>query len=167
MELKRAACNILDQLEEMLLQIEEQDLCRPSATLSQATVGQHVRHILEFFICLETGVTQGRVNYDQRDHDTTIETSKTLALELVARIRAFTNKHTSDYNLLLEGNYEEGSENTFQVNSNYHRELIYNVEHAIHHMALIKIGVRENARNVELPTDFGVASSTVRFLRNK
>lgn len=167
MELQSAANNILGQLEEMLLQIKDNDLCQPSPTLNQATIGQHVRHILEFFLCLEAGVQQGKVNYDQREHDEAIESSQTLALETVDRIRTFVNQRSSDYNLLLEGNYEEGYANTFEVKSNYHRELVYNIEHAIHHMALIKIGIRENANYITLPADFGVASSTIRYLKTK
>ena len=167
MELKSAANNILGQLEDMLLQITDDDLRRPSSTLSRATIGQHLRHILEFFVCLEIGVHQGKVNYDEREHDEAIETSKDLALEVINQIRTFINQYTSDYNLLLQGNYEEGSDKTFQVKSNYHRELVYNLEHAIHHMALIKIGIRENAQYVSLPADFGVASSTIRHLKTK
>ena len=167
MELKGAANNILGQLEEMLLQIKDEDLCRPSPTLNQATIGQHLRHILEFFVCLQTGVRQGKVNYDRREHNEAIETSKTLALEVLSQIRTFVNQYTSDYNLFLEGNYEEGPDNTFEVKSNYHRELVYNVEHAIHHMALIKIGIRENADYISLPADFGVASSTIRYLKTR
>jgi len=167
MELKGAANNILEQLEEMLLQIKDEDLCKPSPILNQATIGQHLRHILEFFTCLETGVRQGKVNYDEREHDEAIETSKILALEVITQIRTFVNQYTSDYNLWLEGNYEVGSDNTFQVKSNYQRELVYNLEHAIHHMALIKIGIQENAEYISLPVDFGVASSTIRYLETK
>ncbi len=167
MELNSAASNILGQLEKMLSEIRDEDFSKPSFTLNQATIGQHVRHILEFFLCLETGVRQGSVNYDQREHDPKIETSKTMAMEIIRQIRSFTDQYTSDYSLLLEGNYTEGSGNTFQVRSNYHRELIYNIEHAIHHMAIIKIGIQENANYITLPADFGVASSTVRYLKTK
>ena len=81
--------------------------------------------------------------------------------------RHLPNKHTSDYNLILEGNYRLEGESQFQIRSNYHRELAYNVEHAIHHMALIKIGVKENAPYVQLPDDFGIASSTIRYKKQQ
>ena len=38
------------------------------------------------------------------------------------------------------------------ISTNYFRELTYNIEHAIHHMAIMKIGVREVAPYVTLPT---------------
>ena len=164
MELRSAAENILTQLESLVVQTRQKDFVEPSATLNHATIGQHVRHILEFFICLESGVHDGKVNYDNRNHDKSLETSKSLTLQTIKRIRDFVGTCTSDYNLLMEGNFEEGAESQFQVKSNYQRELVYNIEHAIHHMALIKIGVKENADYVKLPPDFGVASSTIRYL---
>jgi hypothetical protein len=42
------------------------------------------------------------------------------------------------------------------------RELVYNIEHAVHHMAIMKIGVREIASYIGLSSDFGIAASTIR-----
>jgi hypothetical protein len=43
------------------------------------------------------------------------------------------------------------------------RELVYNIEHAVHHMAIMKIGVREIASYICLAPDFGIAASTIRY----
>ena len=43
------------------------------------------------------------------------------------------------------------------------RELQYNLEHTIHHAALIKIGVLSLVPDAVLPDTFGVAPSTVRY----
>ena len=166
MELIIASNNILAQLRNLIEQVEEADFIKSSPTVN-ASIGQHARHILEFFQCLEKGVKSGELNYDQRNHDQTLETDKNLALAMIDHIGDFINKHTSDYNLILEGNYRLEGESQFQIRSNYHRELAYNVEHAIHHMALIKIGVKENAPYVRLPDDFGIASSTIRYRKQQ
>jgi hypothetical protein len=65
--------------------------------------------------------------------------------------------------VFLEGNYESGTQMPFRVNSCVERELVYNIEHAIHHMALIKIGLRAEFSSVIIPDSFGVASSTLRY----
>jgi hypothetical protein len=44
---------------------------------------------------------------------------------------------------------------------------VYNVEHAIHHMALIKVGLKEVCPAVKIPADFGVAVSTVKYLNTQ
>ncbi len=47
--------------------------------------------------------------------------------------------------------------------SSFHREVAYNIEHAIHHMALLKVAVNQTLHYIQLPENFGVASSTVRY----
>ena len=47
------------------------------------------------------------------------------------------------------------------IDSTVGRELLYNLEHCIHHLALIKIGLKLVAPQIELPTHFGFARSTI------
>jgi len=65
--------------------------------------------------------------------------------------------------LLLEVGYDVANDNFVTVETTAMRELVYNIEHAVHHMAIIKIGVREIANYIELPLDFGIAASTIRY----
>jgi hypothetical protein len=65
--------------------------------------------------------------------------------------------------LKLEAGYDLGKEVFVTIDTNATRELVYNIEHAVHHMAIIKIGVREIATYIDLPTDFGIAASTIRY----
>jgi hypothetical protein len=159
-----AACfDILSQLESTVEQLQPADFAKPSQALSNATLGQHLRHTLEFFLCLEKGFEEGVINYDKREHDKLVESDKFLALATIGRIREFVEKQKSDRPLLLEVGYERHTENTTPVPTNFFRELIYNIEHAIHHMAIMKIGVREVAPYITLADHFGVAVSTVRY----
>ena len=80
MNLNKACLHILDQLASFVEQIGAGDFDRPCETLSNATLGQHLRHTLEFFICFEQGFEQGTINYDKRSHDKLIETDKFIAL---------------------------------------------------------------------------------------
>jgi hypothetical protein len=43
----------------------------------------------------------------------------------------------------------------------------YNIEHVVHHMALVKIGIHEVSPYVILPPDFGVAISTIKYHKNQ
>ena len=49
------------------------------------------------------------------------------------------------------------------MKSSFYRELSYNIEHAIHHMALLKVAVKQTLTYISLPENFGVASSTIRY----
>ena len=162
MELSDACRTILGQLSNVVRQIDPEDFSRPSTALSNSTVGQHLRHTLEFFICLEKGFDVGVVNYDQRDHDQQIETDKDLALSVISRVQNFVSRRSANRPLLLEVGYERDNENSQSIETNYHRELTYNIEHAVHHMAIMKIGMREVAPYLIISSDFGIALSTIR-----
>jgi hypothetical protein len=163
MHLNQACINILDQLGDLVSQIKEGDYSKPIETLSNSTIGQHMRHTLEFFICLEGGFRNGIINYDKRAHDKLIETDKFLGLSTINRIRDFIHKQLEDRSLDLEVGYDVSTDEFITIATNYSRELVYNIEHAVHHMALIKIGVREAASYINLPSDFGIAASTIRY----
>lgn len=162
MNITKACANILSQLTDMVSQLTEQDFCKPIDTLGNSTLGQHLRHTLEFFICLEKGFEQGIINYDKRAHDRLIETDKFIALAVLSKINAFIETHRADKALKLEAAYDLDKEEFITIETNYLRELVYNIEHAVHHMALMKIGIRETAPYVSLANDFGIAASTIR-----
>lgn len=162
MELTLACTNILKQLADLVNAIRHEDFIRPAATLSNATIGQHVRHTLEFYLCLENGLETGTINYDKRLHDKLIETDKLVALSTLERIRRVV-QDMYEKPLRLEVGYDLSTDNFVTVETTAFRELVYNIEHAVHHMAIIKIGVREIAGYIELPPDFGIAASTIRY----
>ena len=162
MNISKACLQILDQLTHLVHQIDEGDYIRSSEALSNSTVGQHLRHTLEFFICFQNGYDAGVVNYDKRAHDKLIETDKFIALGVIRRISDFVSALSENKNLKLEVGYDLAKEEFVTVETNSMRELVYNIEHTVHHMAIMKIGIREVASYVTLPADFGVAASTVR-----
>jgi hypothetical protein len=166
MQLSAAASAILNQLSVLVTQLTDRDFILPSKTLSNSTIGQHLRHTLEFFICLEEGYAKGIVNYDKRNHDKLIETDRFIALGTIQKISDFISANSTDQPLKLEVGYEPESEESIVIETNYFRELTYNIEHAVHHMAIIKIGVREVASTILLPPDFGVAVSTLKYQQN-
>ena len=59
MNLTEACSNILSQLTDLVDQIRESDFVKPAETLSDSTIGQHLRHTLEFFMCFEAGFDKG------------------------------------------------------------------------------------------------------------
>jgi hypothetical protein len=163
MNISKACIQILDQLASLVHEIEANDFAKPSDALSKSTVGQHLRHTLEFFICFEQGFQKGIINYDKRAHDTLIESDKSAALDAIANITDFVQNLNVNKLLKLEVGYDLSKEEFVTIDTNATRELVYNIEHAVHHMAIMKIGVREVAPYIKLPFDFGVAASTVRY----
>lgn len=160
MLLKNPIQNVFTQLSESLRQISAEEYKMPSRALTNAAIGQHVRHVIELFLCLQQGYESGVVNYEKRKRDYRIETDKELALDFLFDI--YNNLDKPNRDLILEAeDYTEQAE-TVSVLSNYYRELVYNLEHTIHHMALIRVGINEVSA-IQLPDEFGVAYSTIKY----
>ena len=164
MILQQSVKNIFSQLEDSLQLLSNEQYSREIPTLSNSSIGHHVRHIIEMFVLLQDGFTTGIVNYEKRNRDQIIESSKDAAIALLQQIISKINSKNKD--LIVEIGFDKNSNQINSIPSNYFRELAYNLEHSIHHMALIKIGIREIS-DQQLPTDFGVASSTFRYKQEK
>jgi uncharacterized damage-inducible protein DinB len=162
LHLHQACGHILNQLSTLVDQITADDFARPVESLSNATIGQHLRHTLEFFLCFQQGYQNGLINYDNRGHDKLIESDKFIARAAIGKISDFIAA-LQDKPLKLEAGYDFGKDLFVTIDTNATRELVYNIEHAVHHMAIMKIGVREIAAYIALPSDFGIAASTVRY----
>jgi hypothetical protein len=162
MKIQMTIQNVFNQLSDSLQQLSNEEYTRQCSTLFKATIGQHVRHIIELFICLEHGYNNRIINYEKRKRDYTIESNKEVAIGLLQQIPE--QFHICDKNLLLEASYDELSDDTILISTNYFRELVYNLEHTVHHMALIRVGINEVSA-VKVPEEFGVASSTIKYKR--
>lgn len=163
MILFQSAISLLEQLQKVNSQLSNQQFTQPLEVLSGNTIGQHMRHTLEFFLCLMDGDNFNEINYDNRKHDNYLETDIRLTRKVTESVIEFLRSHPSDRPIHFVANYSLQSDNEVRIPSSLHREIAYNIEHAIHHMALIKIGIKALDQDFDLPVHFGVASSTVRY----
>ena len=162
MQLQESVKKVFVQLNDSLGQLSAEEYTKPSEQLFNATIGQHVRHIIELFISLEKGYATGIVNYEKRKRELAIENDKEYARQLLSGI--FRSIDRPDKTLLLEANYDEHTEETLLIGTNYYREIVYNLEHTVHHMALIRVGINE-VSSIQVPQEFGVAASTIKHKR--
>lgn len=152
--------HVFIQLSHVLDQLTDEQYVEQSTILFNATIGQHVRHIIELFQCLEKGYDEGMVNYEKRKRDYRIESDREFAAKCLRAVYRGLEKPNKKMMLEAE-DYNEDVEIVL-IPSNYYREVAYNLEHTIHHMALIRVGVND-VSDVELPDEFGVAYSTIKF----
>lgn len=145
------------ELSDLVSQLSDKDYCFPCYNLSNATIGEHTRHIIELFQCLENQYENGVVNYDSRKRDYLIQTNTDFAQECIATIL---NQVEKPNKILQLQQIVDGE--TLLIESNYDRELLYNLEHCIHHQALIKVALIQIA-TVEIDENFGVARSTIEY----
>jgi hypothetical protein len=160
MHLKYPIQELLLQLQDVLENLSDSQYAAPVELLSGATVGQHVRHVIEFFQELAHSYEDGTVNYDRRNRNSVLEINRCLAIHLLADTALAVDRPDKD--LVLVAHLSQGDMEPVVIRTNYFRELLYNIEHTVHHMALLRIGINGVAKIV-LPANFGVAASTIKF----
>lgn len=165
-EIIAAAVAILDQGADLLRTLSaEAYTCRVPAVFN-ASIGGHYRHCLDHFSSLLRDLEAAEINYDHRQRDPRLENEPEFALALTRQMRALLLEISEP--LLArpvvarcEVSYSHG--HSPATNSSFGRELVYAIAHAIHHFALISVMAK--LTNVELPAHFGVAPSTVAYLK--
>ena len=162
MEIKDTSKEVLHQLVELIDELDNEQFARPLSLLSGNTIGKHIRHIIELYDQLLIGYDSGIINYDDRKRDLRTETETNYAIDKLECI-IFTCENKSDKPVQLMLDYSIDNVVNDTVNSSYKRELAYNIEHAIHHMAIIKMAVENSFSGIILDKTFGIAPSTIRF----
>jgi len=147
----------LDELTDLLNQLSDPLYSKPCTALSSSSIGEHMRHIIEMFQCLENSYESEVLNYDSRERSKRIETETQFKNECILKIKKGLKP---DNKILFLEQMIDGL--TFGIQSNYYRELLYNLEDCVHHQALIKVAVLQ-FENVLLKENFGVARSTIEY----
>ncbi|KQB42595.1 hypothetical protein [Flavobacterium aquidurense] len=149
----------LDELVDLLDQLSDKDYSKSCEALSNATIGEHTRHIIEMFQCLEKSYDSAVLNYDNRARNNQIQTETAFAKQAIIQIK--TGLKSENKTIYLEQIIDHLA---IRIQSNYYRELLYNLEHCIHHQALIKVAVLQ-FENILMNENFGVARSTIEYRR--
>lgn len=165
--MKTTAKDNLTQIRNLLQDINNENYIKKADILSGSNIGQHVRHILEFYLLLVSGSFSGIISYDKRRRDTRIEIDRHFAISMIDRL--IQGIDTLDVNLAVkfEGDFTADGSSQDMIDSSVGRELAYCIEHSIHHQALIKAGLIAIGLKELTGEQFGVAYSTIRFRDNK
>lgn len=161
MELINYNINKLNEIKHLFKQIEPELYTNKRDILNKATIGQHFRHILEFYLCIKNGVNCGIISYDERERNELIENNLNYSLNVIEDIIKFLHEITIDKKIILKASYSNSTVEPTNINTSLFRELAYALDHTIHHLAIIKIALINE--NITLDSNFGVAPSTVRY----
>jgi hypothetical protein len=150
----------LGELSHVIGQLNSSEFCAPLRVLSNSSIGQHTRHSVEMFQCLLKGYELGSFSYDNRQRDLQLETNIAFAQEQIKLICI----EMKLPNKAMISTYKLG-DSTVEVETNFFRELVFNLEHCIHHNALIRIGVNSTT-DIPMSDHFGVAPSTMEYRKS-
>ncbi len=167
-ELVQANIRLLDKVSELLACLDEETYVKTSPVFLNSAIGGHVRHCLEHYQSLISGLPEGRVNYDNRPRDPLVEAQPEAAQRRVNELREkltalFSTSSTQEIVILMDHG-AVSSEGVWQKSSPG-RELQFLISHTIHHYALIAGLCR--LHGVAISKEFGVAPSTLRHRATK
>lgn len=165
--MKTVAKENLYQIMDLLQRISPEDYTRKPEILSGATIGQHIRHIVEFYLLLVSGSFTGAISYDKRERDILLEANPEFAIATIYNILSGILTLNIDSPVFIEADYTTEGASKNMIASSVGRELAYCIEHSIHHQALIKAGLIALGLKELTDDHFGVAYSTIRFRENK
>lgn len=150
-------------LESLIRLLGDERFAAELSLLQGSTIGKHVRHIVEFYDMLLKGAEEGSVCYDDRQHDSTTEQLVIVALDRLRNIREQIGALSEDRVLELRANFTPDPARQQTMQSTLLRELAYNLDHSIHHFAVIKLATLHYFPEVEIPHQFDLAYSTIHY----
>jgi len=162
---ERLALNALvEQLTNLLQQINRTEYTQPIDLFDGSSIGGHCRHIFEFLQILEQGMSAGLLDYGARQRTPELEKDPLLLVAALEKSYAALNQYslTQSVHIIADVPLEDSSFRP-QHASTFGRELLFVFYHTVHHLAMIKMGLKYLNSPVQLPAHFGVAPSTIAF----
>jgi uncharacterized damage-inducible protein DinB len=169
MEKLQGIAKLKHQMSGILSNIEPELYGRSLELFSGSSIGQHFRHIYDFFQALVKGMQVSTVDYAQRERDPHIELDPVFAIQafesIFSQLQAFSDMQTVMVRAVFS---EEQEQNTALYPSSLGRELTFVHDHAVHHMAMVKIALQQEAPHLlTLDATLGVAPSTLQYQKSR
>jgi hypothetical protein len=149
----------LQLLGSMLVLLSEKQYTQKIKHLGNASIGGHTRHIIELLQCAVDGYYTGKVDYVNRTRNLLLETDVVLAYETLQQLINNVSNNDTQLKVVVEN---AGDNACPEVFTTYYREIVYNTEHTVHHLALIKVALIEMKLNI-VDKNFGMANSTLKY----
>ena len=152
---------VLREAQKMLERMDDRTYTKVEAPMFSSSIGGQLRHCLDFYQCFLSGIKAGKVDYDLRERDETIEQSRARASQRIEQTAEQLWKLADDQATLWVK-----QDSPYWSTSSLRRELQFLLSHLVHHQALVAVMLRVYGF---APTEeTGVAPSTLehRKVRN-
>ena len=125
-----------------------------------ASVGGHLRHIIEHYQSFLNGLEEGEIDYEKRARDPLVENDPDYAIGTLESVAARFGEHGGS---LTNRGLHLCAETTpgIATPTSVLRELEFLLSHTIHHYALVAVMAR--LQGYEPESSFGIAPSTLKY----
>jgi len=168
MKCSQGTKDIFSQIQILLNQLDQDAYTHPVLLFKGATLGQHFRHILDFYNCLVEGALLGNLDYSKRARNPLMETQIEIAKDAFNMLCTKIENLNDDQAVEVLTDFSTSDDDDrVSVNSSIGRELMYAYDHAVHHLAIIRMGIQTVFPDVRIDDRVGVAPSTVKYKMKK
>lgn len=158
---------IIEQLGELLDRLDTGTYTRALPLFHGSSIGQHVRHIVEFYVCLLEGYPSAHIDYSSRKRNNELSDHPEAAFATLEHIADTVQRLDEQQWLNVESEFCDTADDERPVYiSSMGRELQYAFDHAVHHLAIIRMGLETHFPEVPVDKDLGVAPSTLKFRKS-
>ena len=158
----QAAREMVQQIDDLIEKIPDADYQRPLPIFNGSSLGQHFRHILNFYECVLQVKDGDTIDYAKRNRDLMVETNPVYARTSFSQLLQGLTLLKETDPVQVKGDFNVNGEAVSSVLSSIGRELMYAFDHAVHHLAIIRIGLRDLEMESIMGSNQGVAPSTTR-----
>jgi len=128
--------------------------------------GGHIRHVIDHYLALKDGIASGLVDYDFRRRDCEAESNPEVAKNELTGIRLWlASPALKSCNVQVKSEVSLCESCVVTVESNLSRELLYTLNHTVHHMAYVALLLQANGEAVN--QTIGVAPATASHRRTR
>ena len=163
MDCRKGSVLVISQINDILVHLNDEQYHTPLALFNGSTIGKHIRHIYDFYNSVVLSKDKGELDYAHRDRDLEIEINTERAHFcfgcLIENINLLDEDAAID--VVTEFDLDESTLRK-RVPSSIGRELMYAYDHAVHHLAIVKMGLRTAFPEFSLDENMGVAPSTIK-----
>ena len=165
--LASALAGVLEQVREVVSGMPAETYRQPcDGAFMGASLGGHVRHVLDHVAAIVDAGETGRVDYERRERGTPVERDPERASMEVRRLVEALGEDgrpaVSDVEVVFRPRSDAPP---VHIRSNEERELAFALSHTIHHCAMMR-GIL-HAHGVGAPERFGYAPSTLAAMKKR
>jgi hypothetical protein len=152
--------SIFDQINQTLGKLTIYQYTQGLDVFEGSSIGMHFRHIFDFYQCIEKSLVSGHLDYCKRERNPLIENDPEIASRSFSACFLSLKKADENQSLIVWADFSTTQTDRPRVQSSVGREMMYAFDHAVHHLAIIKIGIKTAFPEINLDEGFGVAPST-------
>jgi hypothetical protein len=133
-----------------------------------SSAGTHMRHILDHYLALQDGLSQGLINYNKRNRYSDIEICPETALLEWQKVEQWLKQVSqldADHPLTVACETSVNKAQNTHTRSTLARELVFVSSHAVHHFSLLAV-INSLLGNKD-EVNFGVAPNTATYIRQQ